>query len=298
MVVGQRQREIDDGEQDEDERLQGTYQKVEPLEQERPEDRRQDREVDRPDRDMPDDHLIDDEQQQLADEDVEKETQRERRRAQYLFQYIDRQHRKERLDQVFVETDAFFADAADLNDEKDHDRIGHGRVQVCRRRPAERHSQCLEREKANLVQQKDEDEKRDEERYERLTLGPDRAVREIRDIVDQAFQNGLAFADARRFIRRCNPPKERQRHGHDQPRGQDRIRMHRPNDGQMPEGVFANLLVQRLFCSLGRSARHADDVKRERYKQRYYVYGHRPPRVNGRENPGDYTARRHTQETT
>src|SRR5581483_593295 len=141
MVVGQRQREINDGEQDEDERLQGTYQKIEPLEQERSEDRRQNREVDRSDRDMPDDHLINDEQQQLADEDVEKETQRERRRPQNLFQYVDRQHRKERLDQVLVEADALFSNAADLNDEKDHDRVCHGRVQVGRRRPAERHSQ-------------------------------------------------------------------------------------------------------------------------------------------------------------
>src|ERR1700694_4569346 len=72
VLFGRLQREIDDAEEGEDERLHGTYEEIEKLNEER-HDRCSQREIKKPDRDALRDDLCDDDKEQFADEDVEEQ---------------------------------------------------------------------------------------------------------------------------------------------------------------------------------------------------------------------------------
>jgi len=96
MIFPDRQRQIDDGEQGEDERLDRSDEQVEELDEERHE-RDGEGKIEESDRDLGLDDRSDDDEQQFADEDVEEQAGGERDRARDLFDDVDQDQRGRRF---------------------------------------------------------------------------------------------------------------------------------------------------------------------------------------------------------
>ena len=99
MFFADRERKIDDPEQRKHERLHRTDEEVEKLDKER-HDGDGDERFTGPIVTLATNDRRDDDEEQFADEDVEKETRRERRRARELFEDVDRRERPKRLEQM------------------------------------------------------------------------------------------------------------------------------------------------------------------------------------------------------
>src|SRR5215469_6939665 len=133
MTVAHRQREIDDGQESKYERLHGADEEVEKLNEER-DDGGGKRQVERPDRDVLRDDRGNDDEQQLADENIEEQTRGEGERARAFLDEIDRKQPPEGLNQMRQVR----AEKQHPRRQPHHNRQRDRRVGVGRRRSAER----------------------------------------------------------------------------------------------------------------------------------------------------------------
>jgi hypothetical protein len=151
-----------------------------------------------------------------------------------------------------VGTEPASPDRRDLDQKKHEQGEGDRRVEVGRRRAAEGEPERLERQDAELIEQEDQQEQGDEERDERLAAFPERTRHHIRDILDDAFEHGLRAAGPRRPVTRAHVSEKREGDRHGEPCGQDRVRVNRPEEGQVPQGMRADFLFH--VISFGRRA--------------------------------------------
>src|SRR5579872_3595515 len=252
VILGRRERQVHDREQRKHERLHGADEKVEELHEKR-NDRHREREAHRTDHHLRDDDRRDDDEEQLADPNIEEESCRKRRRPREVFENIYWREPPHRLGDVRQMLEPVLPYAHRPRKEEDDERERDRRVDVAGRRTAERQSEHLEREHPELIQQEDEDKERDEERNERFAFFTKRALCQVRDVGDDAFEDGLAFADVGRSVARANPREKCQRDDHDEPGRHDRIRMdvadHRPVPGEMLADPLVHVCVySRLYA--------------------------------------------------
>ena len=285
MFVGKRQRHVDDCQQRENESLDRSDEKVEELDEDRNDGDAQ-RQIEESDADVRQDDRRDDDEEQLSDEDIEEQPRRKRDWPQDFVENVDGQKRWEGFEDMTEIGQAFLAKRNDLDRAEDDQRERQDRVEVGRRRSAERQTDCFKGQHPELVEQENEEKERHEKRDERLAALAQDAGDEIGDVVENRFEDRLTLANVRRTVARADPAEKDQRDDHDQPGRHDGVGVNRAEHRQSPLNMFADLFVHAL---LSEGSRRAPRVRSEREEETGQKRPERPPGAAGRERRGYYT---------
>src|SRR5207248_6217574 len=95
----------------------------------------------------------DDDEEQLADENIKKETCCQRGRTSHFLNEVDRREPPKRFEDVQKIPWALLANRYKLDHDENHERVSCGGVQIGCRRSAEWQAENFEREHAELIEQ-------------------------------------------------------------------------------------------------------------------------------------------------